>query len=135
MMLTNQSTVSRRISSHESIGVVTGSISSQSESGVQAGVLHHWRGEGAGGLPLLPGEGLPSHRDVLLVPRRSPYILSVTSPTYIQLDNSILTFAAAVFTSTTQFEMTEGREGEFSCQARNIAGLGNKCNIRVSEKQ
>ena len=23
-------------------------------------------------------------------------------------------------------------EGEFSCQARNIAGLGNKCNIKVS---
>ena len=23
-------------------------------------------------------------------------------------------------------------EGEFSCQARNIAGLGNKCNIKIN---
>ena len=28
-------------------------------------------------------------------------------------------------------EVTEGMEGEFYCQARNLAGLGNKCSIKV----
>ena len=41
-------------------GVITGSIFSQAERGVQARVRHHEGGEGAGALPLLPGEGIPS---------------------------------------------------------------------------
>ena len=57
------------------LGVVSRSIFSQSERGVQARVLHHEGGEGPGTLPLLPGEGLPSQRDVLLVPRRTSDIL------------------------------------------------------------
>ena len=50
-------------------------IYSQSERGLQARVRHHQGGEGAGPLPLLPGEGLPSERDVLLVPGRTSHIL------------------------------------------------------------
>ena len=28
-------------------------------------------------------------------------------------------------------QVTEGMEGEFSCQARNLAGLGTKCDVKV----
>ena len=41
--------------------------------------------------------------------------------------------SAAVFSSATQFEVTEGMQGEFSCQARNVAGLGNKCDVKVKD--
>ncbi len=40
-------------------------------------------------------------------------------------------FAAAIFSSATQFEVSEGLRGEFSCQARNLAGLGPKCSVKV----
>ena len=29
-------------------------------------------------------------------------------------------------------QVTEGMEGEFSCQARNLAGLGTKCDVKVA---
>ena len=40
-------------------------------------------------------------------------------------------FLAAVFSSATQFEVTDGMQGEFSCQARNLAGLGTRCDVKV----
>ena len=39
--------------------------------------------------------------------------------------------SAAIFSESTEFEVSEGLSGEFSCQARNLAGLGDKCSVQV----
>ncbi len=40
---------------------------------------------------------------------------------------------AAIFSESTEFEVSEGLSGEFSCQARNLAGLGDKCSVQVND--
>ena len=47
----------------------------------------------------------------------------------------LLSFVAAIFSSATQFEVSEDDlRGEFSCQARNLAGLGPKCSVKVIQQ-
>jgi len=51
--------------------------------------------------------------------------------TYYWYHNEDL-ISSAIFSAATQFEVTEGMEGEFSCQARNLAGLGTKCDVKIN---
>ena len=50
--------------------------------------------------------------------------------TYYWYHNEDL-ISSAIFSAATQFEVTEGMRGEFSCQARNLAGLGSRCDVKV----
>ena len=43
----------------------------------------------------------------------------------------ITTSIVSTTTIRTAIQVTEGMEGEFSCQARNLAGLGTKCDVKV----
>ena len=43
----------------------------------------------------------------------------------------ITTIIVSTTTIRTAIQVTEGMEGEFSCQARNLAGLGTKCDVKV----
>jgi len=49
---------------------------------------------------------------------------------WYQGDNLI---SSAIFSSATQFEVSKGIVGEFSCQALNLAGLGPKCSVQISD--
>jgi len=51
--------------------------------------------------------------------------------TYYWYHNEDL-ISSAVFSSATQFEVTDGMQGEFSCQARNLAGLGTRCDVKIN---
>ena len=58
-------------------------------------------------------------RDCLKIPAEWPWIILSKLSRIIYPDEQV----------------TEGMEGEFSCQARNLAGLGTKCDVKVALSQ
>ncbi len=80
------------------------------------GRTHSLGGEGGWGVNILEDA---RHSSVLYICK------------YFVITDFFRIYAAAIFSSATQFEVSEGLRGEFSCQARNLAGLGPKCSVKV----